>query len=281
MSLRPRTHKAPAAAPVAAPKAAGNAPGLENLTRVLQVGLANKLSINAPVPVDHSHGDDMTFEEFESKFMAAVEIEAKKMTKADYERYKKIAKERLAKARSGGAAALKKGKVLTEQGLNALMREVKQRWQMAKNPVHWSSSSPQELAKLIIDHYKKRFPEKAWTNIKLGINADRWYHGESGGNVFAKIYIDDPDRDPESKGKIRTIVSVSFNADSADGMEADLAKKAAGKLTATAEDILGEEEIMNAITHSQIMARIDTTVKVACMRLKANIAAVMEKGDMD
>jgi len=279
MSVRSRAPKASVAAPVAA----GTTPGLENLTRVLQVGMANKLSINAPVPVDHRHHEHaMTPEEFESKFMAAVEIEAAKMTKADYKRYKVIAKDQLAKARAGGADALKKGKMLTQQGFNTLMREVKQRWQQAKDPVHWSTASPMKLSSLIKDHYKKRFPEKAWTNIKLGTNADRWYHGESGGNVSAKIYIDDPDRDPDSKGKIHTIVSVSFNPDSKDGTEANLASKAAGKLTASAEDILGDEMIMNAITHSAVMARIDTTIDAACMRLKAQIDAAMSMpGDMD
>lgn len=281
MSFRPRATKAPAAAPVAAPVAAGNAPGLENLTRVLHIGMANKPSINAPVPVDRAGAGEMTIQEFESKFMQAVEIEARKMTKEDYERYKKIAKERLAKARAGGKAALDKGKMLTEQGLKTLMREVTQRWQGAKDPIHWSTASPMQIANLLKDHYKKRFPEKAWNNIKLGLDADRWYHAESGGNVYAQIYIDDPDRNPDSKGKIYTLVSVSFNADSTDGAEADLANKAAGKLVATAEDVLGEEAIMNGITHKAVMARIDTTIEVACMRLKAKIAAVMEKGDMD
>lgn len=181
MSLRTRTPKSVVSE--------SNAPNFDNLSRVLEVGMANKLAMSVRSSAE-AHKDNMTMDEFASRFMKAVETETIDMNHADAIGYRATATKILRNTTSAAGAA----NVVTKRALEDLLVEVKQRWQGAKNPVHWSTVSKKKLSKLIKDHYKRRFSEKAWQEILMGINLNRVYYADSGGNLSVQIYINAPDK---------------------------------------------------------------------------------------
>ena len=190
MSLRTRTPKSVVSE--------SNAPNFDNLSRVLEVGMTNKLAMSVRSSAE-AHKDNMTMDEFASRFMKAVETETIDMNHADAIGYRATATRILRNTTSAAGEA----KVMTKRALEDILVEVKQRWQGAKNPVHWSTFSGKKLSRLIKDHYKRRFSEKAWKEILMGTNLNRVYYADSGGNLSVQIYIDAPDKNnAEAKPKL-------------------------------------------------------------------------------
>lgn len=282
MSFRPRVEKkAPAHdAPKTAP-----APGLDRLSHVLNVGIGNTPALTRPVaPVGAVADVDpiLSAAAFEAEFMRLVEIDAKMktLTKEDYDRYKKKAKEMLSKAsKEAGKGLAKAGAeatrltagaaTLTKKGAAILAEEFKRRWQGASKPMHWTSSNPTELASVLKENYRKSFPERAWKNILAGNNADRWYYSESGGNCHAKIEIDDIDNDKaDQRGQLTVTVFVSMVKDPKDEMEKKLAASAE-KIEGVSTLDLGNATQMGNITHKQMMERIDMSITDAVFQMKA------------
>lgn len=287
MSFRPRTEaKGPSAANVAAP-------GLNRLSHVLSVGLSNT---SDPVNPAYAVGAAATLNvdatisrtEFEFEVMRIVDIDAKMLTKADYNRYKMKARELLSKTSAGGAGGLSKaGKeagrlaggaaVLTRKSAARLAEEIKRRWQRATPAIHWSSSTPMQLGTLLKKNYKLSFPERAWKNIIRGNNVDKWLYSESGGNCHAEINIDDIDDDVSGqRGMLRVKVFISFNENPKDEAEKKMAA-IADKLVGISALDLGNSNQMASITHKAIMERIDSSIDDAVLQLKAEWDAALSK----
>jgi hypothetical protein len=290
MSLRPRAEKK---TPAQDAVKAAPAPGLDRLSHVLSVGVGNTPAPVRPVaPVGVGADVDPILSEaaFEAEFMRLVEIDAsmKKLTKEDYERYKKQAKQMLSNARADAGKRLSKAKaearrltagalVLTKKGAATLAEEFKRRWQGASKPLHWTSSKPGELASMLKENYRKSFSERAWKNILLGNNADRWYYAESGGNCHAKIEIDDIDDDKGGqRGQLTVTVFISMVEDPKDEMEKKLAAISA-KIEGVSTLDLGNATQMGSINHKQMMERIDMSIMDAVFQMKAEWDAALAR----
>lgn len=216
--------------PVAAPKAVGAAPGLHNLSRVLEIGAANKATIDA----------GLTDVEFAAEVDRLVEFEKAKMpsmSREDYERYKKMAadktREYTMKAKDAAMRGSKEAARLTKEGAKIVLLEVKKMWENAKGHIHFATTSNYELKKRLKADYRKFFVKAAWEKLQLSKKGSKEYHNDTGGNLFCdvtfygttvevKVYVYFKEDDPEYSqfAKLDAAMEHTEKRDLGDGMDA-------------------------------------------------------------
>lgn len=246
MSFRPRSEKKPTTTGIQSPM-----PSLNNLTRVLEVGMANRAAGEVV----------MTEAQFFAEVDRLVEIDAPllSLNKEELARYRAMAGEEARKyAQRAGDAAQRGAKEvarLTAKGAQQLVNQVKLAWEGSKKPFHFLTATPKVLANKLINDYKGDFTTNAWNNIKIAKDAARYYKVDSGANLHANIeFFDD---------RVKVRVFVSFQED-------DPELNAIGdKLDWIRTKSFGDS--VSVISYKAITALIDGMLKEGVKEIKAQL----------
>lgn len=163
---------------------------LNNLSRVLKIGAANKATIDA----------GLTEAEFSAEVDRIVEFKAAKMSgvsKDEILNFKSMAA-RAARsytemAKDAALQGSKEAAGLTKKAASELLYEIELQWKGAVRPLHFTTAPAPVLIKRLKTDYIRRFEERSWKNIQSasegGGNPSRVYVADSGANMWAYIYF--------------------------------------------------------------------------------------------
>jgi len=196
MSFRPRAEKK---ATATAPMTAASPTGINRLSHVLEVGLANRDSIDNVMTetqfvneVDGGEVDMIEARSFaEVDKLVDINDPLLSLNKQEFNRLRSMAAGKASKLtnRAGDAAqrGAKKVARLTAEQLKMLEKEVKRKWEGSDEPFHFLTATPEQLVKALMTDFRIHFKAKNWENIKLAKKAARYYTPDSGANMHAKI----------------------------------------------------------------------------------------------
>lgn len=163
---------------------------LNNLSRVLQIGAANKATIDA----------GLTEAEFSAEVDRLVEFKAAKMSgvsKDEILNLKSMAVEATrsytAMAKDAALQGSKEAAGLTKKAASELLYKIELQWKGAVRPLHFLMASAPVLIKRLKTDYMRTFEERSWKNMQSasgGGDPHRAYVADSGANMWAYIYLD-------------------------------------------------------------------------------------------
>ena len=159
---------------------------LNNLSRVLQIGAANKATIDA----------GLTEAEFSAEVDRLVEFKAAKMSgvsKDEILNFKSMAVEATrsytAMAKDAALQGSKEAAGLTKKAASELLYKIELQWKGAVRPLHFLMASAPVLIKRLKTDYMRTFEERGWKNMQSAVgDVRRRYVADSGANMWA--YID-------------------------------------------------------------------------------------------
>lgn len=244
MSLRPRSEKKSNVTAIQSPM-----PAVSNLTRVLEVGIANR----AGGEVDMIEA--RSFAEFDK--LVDINDPLLSVNKQELKRLAGKASELTNRAGDAAKRGAKQVARVTADELKMLKKEVKLKWEGSDEPFHFLTATPEQLVKALITDFQIHFKAKNWQNIKLAKNAARYYTPDSGANMHAKISFEG--------NQVEVHVFVSFQQDDPQ-LEKLRGKLEWGPKPKSFGDTIG------VITHEQASTVINGMLKEGVEYIKAKLA---------
>ena len=174
MSLRPRSEKKSNVTAIQSPM-----PAVSNLTRVLEVGIANRAGGEVDMIEARSFAEVDNLVDINDPLLS--------LNKQELNRLAGKASKLTNRAGDAAQRGAKKVARLTAEQLKTLEKEVKLKWEGSDEPFHFLTATPEQLVKALMTDFRIHFKAKNWQNIKLAKNAARYYTPDSGANMHAKI----------------------------------------------------------------------------------------------